>query len=75
VRDRSVEKVDAGLKDSQADALREAMLATDGGTVRNADQLIVLEKGEVVDIGSHLDLTSKKGAYYSLVKNQLELGE
>ena len=44
-------------------------------TVRNADQLIVLEKGEVVDIGSHLDLTSKKGAYYSLVKNQLELGE
>jgi len=43
-------------------------------TVKNADQLIVLDKGEVVEIGSHLELTYKKGIYYTLVKNQLDLG-
>jgi ATP-binding cassette subfamily B protein len=42
-------------------------------TVKYADQLIVLDKGEVVESGSHIDLTFKKGAYYTLVKNQLEL--
>ena len=44
-------------------------------TVKNADQLIVLDKGSIVEIGSHLDLTYKKGTYYALVKNQLELGD
>ena len=44
-------------------------------TVKNADQLIVLDKGEVVETGSHLELTYKKGNYYTLVKNQLDLGE
>ena len=44
-------------------------------TVKNADQLIVLDKGEVVEIGSHIQLSYKKGAYYTLVKNQLELGD
>ncbi|MEA3477360.1 MAG: peptidase domain-containing ABC transporter [Bacteroidota bacterium] len=43
-------------------------------TVKNADQIIVLEKGQVTEIGNHQDLTAKKGAYYQLVKNQLELG-
>lgn len=43
-------------------------------TVKNADQIIVLEKGEVVEVGSHSELAAKKGAYYNLVKNQLELG-
>ena len=43
-------------------------------TVKYADQLIVLENGEVVETGSHFDLTYKKGTYYTLVKNQLELG-
>jgi ATP-binding cassette subfamily B protein len=43
-------------------------------TVKYADQLIVLDNGEVVEIGSHIDLTYKKGVYYTLVKNQLELG-
>ena len=44
-------------------------------TVKNADQLIVLERGEIVEIGSHIELTKKKGIYYTLVKNQLELGD
>lgn len=43
-------------------------------TVKNADQIIVLEKGKVVEVGNHETLTAKRGAYYTLVKNQLELG-
>jgi ATP-binding cassette subfamily B protein len=43
-------------------------------TVKNAHQIIVLEKGVIVEIGSHEELTRKQGAYYNLVKNQLELG-
>ncbi|MBO4598167.1 MAG: peptidase domain-containing ABC transporter [Bacteroidaceae bacterium] len=43
-------------------------------TVKNADQIIVLDKGKVVETGNHQSLTAKRGAYYNLVKNQLELG-
>lgn len=43
-------------------------------TVKNADQIIVLDKGKVVETGNHEVLTQKRGAYYNLVKNQLELG-
>ena len=43
-------------------------------TVKNADQIIVLDHGKVVEIGTHESLTAKQGAYYHLVKNQLELG-
>ncbi len=42
-------------------------------TVKNADQIIVLEKGEIVEVGTHAELSKLKGAYYTLVKNQLEL--
>lgn len=43
-------------------------------TVKNADQIIVLNKGKIVEQGTHYELTKDKGIYYSLVKNQLELG-
>ena len=43
-------------------------------TVKNADQIIVLKKGEIVEHGNHQELVSKKANYYNLVKNQLELG-
>ena len=43
-------------------------------TVKNADQIVVLDKGKVVEIGNHEALTANRGAYYNLVKNQLELG-
>ena len=43
-------------------------------TVKNADQIVVLDKGKVVETGNHETLTAKRGAYYNLVKNQLELG-
>jgi ATP-binding cassette subfamily B protein len=40
-------------------------------TIKLADQIIVLEKGEIIEKGNHEALTSKKGAYYKLLKNQL----
>jgi ATP-binding cassette subfamily B protein len=43
-------------------------------TVKNAHQIIVLEQGKIVEIGNHKTLIAQKGNYYSLVKNQLELG-
>ena len=43
-------------------------------TVRNADQIVVLDEGKIVEIGTHEDLTAKRGVYFALVKNQLELG-
>lgn len=44
-------------------------------TVKNADQIIVLRRGEIVERGTHGDLVGKKADYYNLVRNQLELGE
>jgi len=43
-------------------------------TVKNADNIVVLEKGIVVEQGTHQELTLMRGSYYELVKNQLELG-
>jgi ATP-binding cassette subfamily B protein len=42
-------------------------------TVRHADQIIVLDKGKILEIGNHDSLIEAKGAYYRLVKNQLDL--
>lgn len=43
-------------------------------TVKNADNIIVLKKGKIVEQGSHHELVTKKAEYFNLVKNQLELG-
>lgn len=43
-------------------------------TVRNADKIVVLENGGITESGTHNELIGKKGAYFRLVKNQLELG-
>lgn len=44
-------------------------------TVKNAHQIVVLDKGKIVEVGNHEALVNKKGDYYNLVKNQLELGK
>ena len=43
-------------------------------TVKNTDQIIVLDDGKIVEHGKHEELINLKGYYYQLVKNQLELG-
>lgn len=43
-------------------------------TVKNADNIIVLDKGRIAEQGTHSQLTALRGKYYELVKNQLELG-
>lgn len=43
-------------------------------TVKNADQIVVIDNGNIVEIGSHDSLVELSGKYYNLVKNQLELG-
>ena len=43
-------------------------------TVKNADNIIVLENGSIIEEGNHQELVEKRGSYYQLVKNQLELG-
>ena len=44
-------------------------------TVKNADQIVVINHGRITETGTHSELTAKKGEYYTLVKNQLELGQ
>ena len=43
-------------------------------TVKSADHIVVLDRGQIVEEGTHVDLVALKGEYYRLVKNQLELG-
>lgn len=43
-------------------------------TVQSVDNIVVMEAGRVIESGTHKELTAMKGAYYTLVKNQLELG-
>jgi ATP-binding cassette subfamily B protein len=44
-------------------------------TVRHADQIVVVEGGEVAEIGNHEQLVRRRGRYFELIRNQLELGE
>ncbi len=43
-------------------------------TVRNADQILVLDKGKITEAGTHQELLEMGCCYYSLVQNQMELG-
>lgn len=44
-------------------------------TVKNADKIVVLDNGRIIETGNHISLIENRGAYFNLVKNQLELGK
>ena len=43
-------------------------------TVKHTDKIVVLEQGRIVENGTHPELVAKRGCYYKLIKDQLELG-
>ncbi len=78
--DEATSALDANNEKRIVDSLKEfyigktvIIIAHRLSTVKNADQIIVLEKGEIKEIGKHDELVARKGAYFTLVKNQLEL--
>ena len=65
-----MEKLDTFFKDKTVMVIAHRL-----STVKNAHQIVVLDKGKIIEIGNHDSLIKKKGNYYNLVKNQLELGK
>lgn len=68
-----MENLDTFFKGENGKKRTVVVVAHRLSTVKNADQIIVLEKGKVVEVGTHVSLSVKQGRYYDLVKNQLEL--
>ncbi|WP_299437282.1 peptidase domain-containing ABC transporter [uncultured Aquimarina sp.] len=65
-----MEKLDTFFKDKTVMVIAHRL-----STVKNADQIVVLGQGEIIEVGNHESLIKEKGSYYNLVKNQLELGK
>ncbi|HTI08339.1 MAG TPA: peptidase domain-containing ABC transporter [Puia sp.] len=79
--DESTNALDANTEMAIVENLKEyfkdrtvVIVAHRLSTVKNADNIVVLHSGEIKEQGNHTDLSRKKGRYYELVKNQLELG-
>lgn len=71
-----MENLDLFFKAKAADGKNKTVVVVAHrlSTVKNADNIIVLQNGVIAEQGNHNELTRKKGFYYELVKNQLELG-
>ncbi|NMC40875.1 MAG: ATP-binding cassette domain-containing protein, partial [Bacteroidales bacterium] len=79
--DEATNSLDAGNEKVIVENLREfyrgktvIIVAHRLSTVKDADKIVVLDNGHLVESGTHQELTEKKGIYYRLVRNQLELG-
>lgn len=64
-----MQKLDIFFKDKTVIVIAHRL-----STVMNADQIVVLDKGKIIEIGNHSTLVEQKGNYFQLVKNQLQLG-
>ncbi|MEO8239239.1 MAG: peptidase domain-containing ABC transporter [Flavobacterium sp.] len=64
-----MQKLDIFFKDKTVVVIAHRL-----STVMNADQIVVLDKGKIIEIGSHSALVEQKGNYFELVRNQLQLG-
>nr|WP_315220103.1 peptidase domain-containing ABC transporter [uncultured Flavobacterium sp.] len=64
-----MQKLDIFFKDKTVIVIAHRL-----STVMNADQIVVLDKGKIIEIGSHKTLVEEKGNYFELVRNQLQLG-
>lgn len=80
--DEATSCLDAETESALTDQLRFIMkgktalvVAHRMSTVRHADQIIVLDQGKVAESGTHEELISRRGTYFTLVKNQLEVSE
>ena len=71
--DSSNEKVIVENLDTFFGSKTVVIIAHRLSTVKQADQIVVLNKGEIIEIGSHKELLQKKGEYHRLIKEQLEL--
>ncbi|WP_291914391.1 peptidase domain-containing ABC transporter [Chitinophaga sp. CB10] len=72
--DANTEKAIMGNLEAFLKGKTAVIIAHRLSTVKNADKIIVLDKGKVVEEGSHEELVALRREYYRLVKNQLELG-
>jgi ATP-binding cassette subfamily B protein len=72
--DANNEKVIMGKLDTFFKNKTVVVIAHRLSTVMNADQIVVLDKGKIIEIGSHSALVEQKGNYFELVRNQLQLG-
>lgn len=72
--DAETEKVIVGNLDKFFSGKTVVVIAHRLSTVKNADQIIVMDKGSIVEMGTHQSLVNQKAFYYNLIKNQIELG-
>lgn len=73
--DANNEKIIMGKLDNFFTDKTVVVIAHRLSTVKNAHKIVVLDKGKIVEVGNHKELVAKKGNYFNLVKNQLELGK